>query len=439
MSGLGDLFGNAEARAVGAAADARLSGDAARDVHGRVRRAHARRAALRVGLAAVAVIVVGAGVVYGLSLRGTPPVAASPSGTASTSASASAAPSASPSDSGIAWPGFIGSLTTDPHLPDAQVITPEVWASAGPGWALVSYREEWSRDGVDDKGPQVIYLVSPQGDRYELVNVPGDTVSVLAWEPGSTLVPVSVTMPSGEQNYMALDLVTGGTYQAGGYAPHIWSLAFLDADGNPVWRGNDATAAYISIAPDGVQSDYQIPASLGAAELAEQEFGPTTCTVEAPFDAESSLVRCAGSDFPDLGPKYIARVSTSRGSVDLLYQTDGENGVGTPFRVASQVVAPVGGVDCVPTLATLVDGGYSPIPGAAEQLHPYGSIAQAYGAAGSALIWGTTNGCSGEISPIVVVNSNLETDDFSVLIPYPTDRPKGEDPYQSVTGVAVAR
>jgi hypothetical protein len=437
MSGLGDLFGGAEARAVGAAEGARLAGSSLEDVHGRVRRAHARRAALRTGLAAVAVVIVGAGVVYGLSLRGTPPVADSPSSSASPSVSSS--PSSSPSSSAVAWPGFTGSLTTDPHLPDAAVITRDVWASAGPGWALVSYREAWTKDGVDDMGPQVIYLVSPTGDRYELVNVPGDTVSVLAWAAGSTLVPVSVTLPSGEQNYMMLDLVTGGTYQAGGYAPYLWSLAFLDADGNPVWRGNDATAAYVSIAPDGLQSDYQIPAALGAAELAEQEFGPSTCTVDAPFDAESSLVRCGGNDYPDLGPKYVARVSTSAGSVDLLYQTDGQNGVGTPFRVATQVVAPIGGVDCVPTLATLVDGGYAPIPGATDQLHPYESIAQAYGATGPALVWGTTSGCSGDVSPIVVVQSNLSTGEYAVLMPYPEGRPAGEEPTQSVTGVAVAR
>ena len=124
MSGLGDLFGEAEVRAVSAADGARLAGSSLEGVHGRVRRAHTRRAALRTGLAAVALVIVGAGVVYGMSLRGAPPVADSPSSSASASPSASP----SPSSSDVAWQGFTGSINTDQHLTEAAVINHEVWA-----------------------------------------------------------------------------------------------------------------------------------------------------------------------------------------------------------------------------------------------------------------------------------------------------------------------
>jgi hypothetical protein len=40
---------------------------------------------------------------------------------------------------------------------------------------------------------------------------------------------------------------------------------------------------------------------------------------------------------------------------------------------------------------------------------------------------------------MVIVSSELTGDEYSVLVPYPEGRPEGEDPYVSVTGVAVAR
>ena len=446
MSGLGDLFGEAEVRAVSAADGARLAGSSLEGVHGRVRRAHTRMAALRTGLAAVALVIVGAGVVYGMSLRGAPPVADSPS------SSASASPSVSPSSSAVAWPGFTGSLTTDPHLPDAAVITPEVWASAGPGWALVSYREAWTKDGVDDRGPQVIYLVSPQGDRYELVNVPGDTVSVLAWAPGSTLVPAAVTLPSGEQNYMMLDLVTGGTYQAGGYAPYLWSLAFLDAEGAPVWSGNDATWGYVSIAPDGTQSEWTDPVTGNAAEVAVNKlaFPGIDCAVAAPYDDQSSIVECWDNRYTVGGTnvdaadaqQVIARVWPEEDRVEVLLATTYAAGsASSPTRVGDQVVAATGAVGldgCANEFTVISRNALDAVPGWDASLHPDASHFLAFGAVGNVLTWGATSGCSAETSPIAVVGSDLERGRGTVLVPYPYNRPAGETPYQSVTGVAVA-
>ena len=436
MSGLGELFGEAEGRAAAAAGGASLGGDAMGRVHARVRKAHARRSALRASVVAVAVVVVGAGVAYGAGRFGGAEVADSPSPSASPSVSSSPSPSPTPSptDTGFAWPGFTGWDSVDPHLPEASVITREVWASSGPGWSLISYREAWTSGDREDRGPQVIYLVSPEGERYELVPVPGDTVSVLAWEAGASTAAVSV-QPDGDPPYFGmLDLVSGEVTPVDGYAPYIWSHAFLDAGGSPVWTGNDATSAYVSIAPDGTQEAYAIPASDGAAELAEAEIGKP-CQVVAPFDDTSVLVSCASNE--DDGE--IAQVWAGEARVERVsWGDDPEQEASWPERAGDAIVARLGS-DCFNALGQQLDGVTSVVPGSGGEVLPAGNYFTLLGAGEGRLVWIVGSGCSGDASPEVVVNSHLASDDYAVLMPYPADRPEGEDPYQSVTGVAVSR
>lgn len=65
---------------------------------------------------------------------------------------------------------FTGEVTSSPHLPSAAPLTLELWESATSGWVLVPYREHWqvTDTGQFSAGPHALYLVSPQGDRYEL-------------------------------------------------------------------------------------------------------------------------------------------------------------------------------------------------------------------------------------------------------------------------------
>ena len=451
MSGLGDLLGEAEGRAAREAGGARLDGDRLDAVHTTVRRAHSRRAALRTGLVAVAAVVVGGGLVYGVAHLGGTTAA----GVADSPAS-SATPSASPSLSTTvpAMPAFAGTVTVDPHLPTAQAITPEVWASAGPGWALVSYREQW--EGIDTtfgpiSGPQVIYLVSPAGDRYELANVAGDTVSVLAWRAGSTTAAVSV-QPHGDAPHAGwLNLVSGAVAPSDGYAPYVWALAFLDADGAPVWTGNDATSAYVSIAPDGTQSEFTWPSTGNAAEVAVHQlaFPGIDCAEVAPYDAVSSIVVCWDNRYATGAPvdaadaqQAVVRVWPADNRLEVLHEsTYATAGAQTPTRAGEHVVASTGnvGVGGCPTDYSVLSGGKAaPVPGWDASLHPAANSFMAFGATDNVLTWGAASGCSGDETPIVVMSSDLDAGTYSVLVPFPSDRPKGEDPYQSVTGVAVA-
>lgn len=432
MNGLGDLFDEAEGRAARDAGAARLEGERLGAVHGKVRRAHARRAALRTSLVAFAVVALGAGVVYGVSANGGP-IAEQP--TPSASPSSSASPSPSPSDT-TAWPGFAGEVSVDPHLPTASAITPEVWASAGPGWAVISYRETWV-DGADMRGPQVIYLVSPQGDRYELANISGDTVAVLAWQAGSTTAPVSV-QPEGDPPYAGmLNLVTGDVTRLDGYAPYIWSVAFLDADGSPIYTGNDATSAYVRIAPDGTQSAYTIPASMGAAELAKAKTGLVDCGVAAPFDDVSSLVQCHTGE----GLPQVLHVWPDEDRTEIVISPNA-GWLAGPSRAGDRITGSLGTepvADCAAWFAAFDNGSGGPVPGSGDDVAPRYGIFSVLGAADNRVIWGESPGCTAQDAPLTVISSALDADEYAVLMPAPEDRPDNEQPSTSVTGVAVSR
>jgi len=258
---------------------------------------------------------------------------------------------------------------------------------------------------------------------------------VLAWEAGSTVAAVSV-QPEGEPPYAGLlDLVTGDVTPVDGYAPYIWSLAFLDADGAPVWTGNDATSAYVSIAPDGTQAKYEIPAAEGAAELAEGVLGWTDCSVAAPFDDAESIVQCADNG----GNFALARVP-SDGEPAVLYGDSGGSAT-NPSRAGDVVVASTsedGKAECPSEYSIVQNGEATPFrPGA--DLYPDGTLFTPFGTHENRLTWGGQGACSPDVGPLSVLSSDLGTDQYVVLVPEPYDRPAGEDPYQSVTGVAVAR
>jgi len=386
---------------------------------------------MRTGLVAVAVVVLGAGALYGLNRVG--PSTASDAGGQGLSATAS--PSSTPSPS-LTMPAFAGTVTVDPHVPDAEAITPEVWASAGPGWALISYQEQWFAGDESRFGPNVIYLVSPEGTRYEIVNVEGvDTVSVLAWSAGSTTAVVNVTSPSMETKLVTIDLVSGEAATIGDYAPYIWSLRFLDANGSPVWTGNDATAALVTIGPDGTVSPYMIPAEDGAADRANAALGHDDCEVAAPFDEDSVVVSCATA--ANGQPSVVAKVS----GTDVTVLADGDDSFSGITRAGDGVAASMvnGASDaCATSYVSLSEGALDTIPGADGGTFPGANIYLPLGAAADRFVWGATTGCDSDQQPVVVLSSGLADGSSTVLMPFPEGRPANEQPYWSVTGVAVA-
>jgi hypothetical protein len=162
MSELADVLSGAESRT-----EAALPGFdtavLARAVSTRVRRGRALRAT-RTGVVALAVIgAIGVGGAYGLAaLRDNTPAVPGPA----VSPSISAAPSPDPEISEGA------AVTVGEGLPSAAPLTEEVLASVGSGWVLALFDSTF-RPGVDEpiQGQRVLYLVSPQGERYEVTNL----------------------------------------------------------------------------------------------------------------------------------------------------------------------------------------------------------------------------------------------------------------------------
>src|SRR6218665_3591918 len=109
MSGLGDLLGGADEAAGRSVGGETLDGSPFDAVHTRVRRAHARRSAIRAGIVGLVVVLAVVARFYGVSGLGGAMSAADAGGTAAASAadSPSASPSVSPtaSPTAVAWPG----------------------------------------------------------------------------------------------------------------------------------------------------------------------------------------------------------------------------------------------------------------------------------------------------------------------------------------------
>jgi hypothetical protein len=115
----------------------------------------------------------------------------------------------------------------DASMPDALPLPDGVWERTGPGWVLASY--EPSRDATGVLGPQVIYLVSPDGSRYRVLDVARDApIHLRSWSAGDTRAYIdgcsTSSCPSGSQSTAVLDLTTG----------RVSSLGALGDDGTVV-------------------------------------------------------------------------------------------------------------------------------------------------------------------------------------------------------------
>lgn len=105
-----------------------------------------------------------------------------------------------------------GQVTSDPLLPRAIPLTPEVLEGAGRGWVLATYSPTYF-DPLADYSPtatvEVVYLISPQGERFQVLELESETpYEILLWTPGET--HAVVRDQSGTQSpWLTLELLTG--------------------------------------------------------------------------------------------------------------------------------------------------------------------------------------------------------------------------------------
>ena len=136
---------------------------------------------------------------------------ASPSAGQSTGVTPTKTATATPSPSASAH--VIGTVTTDPNLPPAKPLESGLLASAGEGWSLVRYGGTQSVE-PSTEGPQILYLVSPDGDVYEARNLGTSGDFRLAdWAPGSSrvLLERGAVQAGEEPTLEVLDLETGAS------------------------------------------------------------------------------------------------------------------------------------------------------------------------------------------------------------------------------------
>ncbi len=106
-------------------------------------------------------------------------VAPSPSPTPSSTSS--------PNPSPTPPPAFVErQVTVAPHVPDARAPHGGRARVGGTGWVVAIYDATAIDDaGVESPGPRVLYLISPDGIRYELANLDTlgmGTPDLVAWD-----------------------------------------------------------------------------------------------------------------------------------------------------------------------------------------------------------------------------------------------------------------
>lgn len=256
-------------------------------------------------LSAISVLVIGGGTFVGLTLmNGDGGGSPSSSPTASFSPHPSASyPSDTPSrpprptatDAPVVelQPFFpdtpAGQVTSFEYLPAAEALPAGIWDETEPGWLLAVYHpvgQEYAGGAFD--GPQVLYLVSPTGDLYQVLELdPSLDFELKQWTAGGTtaVVRVSTWTPDGAHysfGLMDLDLLTGTlvTTSLPLWVEYKYEYVYLgrSIDGNQLWHEIDASLLW-EVLPDGTVEEYVIGGD-----------GASGCSATLSPDAERTVI-----------------------------------------------------------------------------------------------------------------------------------------------------
>ncbi len=192
---------------------------------------------------------------------------ATPSPGASSTASASPSPSPSPMVDGAlslrTWnpptnvlvTGGVnpGEVTIDPSLPDALPLPDGIWNDTGPGWVLAVYSPSvtwWSDEEdkiVSEVSKQVIYLINPEGVRYQVFEVdPNVGVRLDSWDAGEATAVIH-TYPGEIEGHLGpytLNLTTGDAVPQATPYPGAYVFADLQ-DGTRIWTTPEGSSSLI--------------------------------------------------------------------------------------------------------------------------------------------------------------------------------------------------
>ena len=305
-------------------------------------------------------------------------------------------------------PAFSGKVTEHELLPGATAITAQAWEAATAGWVLAMYRVEGDTDGENGVSSepevlQVIYLVSPAGERYELTTTadPGD-VSIAQWSPGDPGALVEYYADGDEliQEWKTLDLATGD---------------LVDVAQGP---------------PDPVVTGRQMDA-IAAAEAAFDGPIDNVCRANAAWDAESDLVTCAAYDEPaPVSGARFYRVYLDGRVEDVTPEPDGQlyaSPYAGPDVAGGRLVVGVGEIDdvgCPADRAVVIDDAMVGLPGVAALQNMATSQGEpaphnfGVGSVGSSTYTMVLGSDCGEGAVAGLVRDDVDTGEFAVLLPF---------------------
>lgn len=452
MSELHDMLHGFESGAAAEARDRVLDEVSQR----RVRATIARKRHLRVAVTSVAAVAasvaIGTGAWAAIQYGDDAPIATTtPSPTASATPTPSTSPTPSP-EPVLTMPDFSGEVAVDTHLPSALPITPEAWNAAGPGWVLATYQEQmyvWddaTQRSIETYGPQVAYLISPEGDRYQLTQLP-DNVQyyIAAWDPRASVALVVVRnpdVPSSPASWNVLDLTSGELRAVG--AADVASASWTSSDMERMWGVGEwdmSNAIDVPNLPAG-PANATPSADLDAARATAQSLvaDGETCQGALALDNGASVIVCgtedlngAGPDSRSFSPRHYAFVDAS-GEASLVAVSDGQQTdpyaqVETEFPLTAfhgGVLATTSSVSiyaCTHGLSYVSPTGVAPLAGveALKATDDSGlNVFHAAGTTGASTYSVVTGGCSGNSMPDALVRDNVATGDYSVLIPFPS-------------------
>lgn len=211
-----------------------------------VRRRRVVRTVAASGLAAAAVLGIAAGV-FGLTRPDpTPPVQTpAPTVTPTPTRTPTPTPSEEPTEEP---PQALGDVTVHPLLPTAEPLLEGILEGTTPAWSMVTYYDIDVANGGDGDHPTVLYLVAPDGSRFEVptpvplmascdfCSATGETGAasvVNEWLPGTSLAIVTPIFDDVDvaRHHRLTDLLTGEVLQSVDAADGEWAHMFFVGDG----------------------------------------------------------------------------------------------------------------------------------------------------------------------------------------------------------------
>ena len=234
-------------------------------------------------------------------------------------------PTATADADGRALPGFV---TVSADLPAAQAAPAGVLSGAGPGWSLQTYRPQvepvTTFSGVTPGFPatvQVVYLVSPTGQRYQLLALdPAKPLVINSWTAGESVAYVTQCDPldcDPTAPTEILDLNTGELTAV----TSLTTTTSLDADmrigativGSHRWWQNDATVSALE--------------SAGHLTVVQHDWRAVSAS---PDGAYLAVVR--GDEYSPYITSGVAVVDVATGALTDIAALWGEPLKCTPFR-----------------------------------------------------------------------------------------------------------